>query len=688
MATDEEKLLVRLEVTQRKFEKQLADAARAADRRTGEMERRFMKANRNIEKSLSRIGTAGAAAFRRVAVAAAAMAGSAAGIAKYADAWTNVENQIRAAEQISGTAARATSEIVDIANEARSGLTETAELYARLLRVSGQLGVSEEEVAQATEIVAKAFKAGGAAASEQAAGILQLSQALSSGVLQGDELRSLRENAPLVAQAIADEFETTIGGLKDLGAEGELTADRVFRALLNAQDGIDAAFARTVPTVADGFRVMNNGLTEFIAGFSDGSGAADGMAQSLANLGGYMSENAEAATRFGAHVREAFSILGEAVDSAISGLGLFGENSRSAGQVAVDAIAAVVQAIVSMVATLNGAASAITQAFMNIVTVVGTSIQATINNVLAGIENMINLITSGIDTLIAKVNAAMSNLPDAVRPGEIGQIGNVSLGRVTAANSLPEVRAVQDAFDEGFRKIDDGYAGIIDRIRQAGDAAVRGVQGPPAPPAGSPAGAAAVAVPVVGSGSGGGGGGSRSPSKVIRDEAEEVEKATEGLMDDFSSTIESGLADLITGAKSFKDVLAGIAADLAGSLAKDAARFLVDGIFGRAGGGPVRAGQPYLVNENTPRSEIFVPSQNGAILNPSQVQRSMQPALSAGAAGFVNVSVGLTDDLQARIVSTSENVSARVTRQGLERYDRTVLPQSVRRIRSDPRRVS
>src|SRR5690606_168511 len=99
---------------------------------------------------------------------------------------------------------------------------------------------------------------------EQAAGILQLGQALGSGFLQGDELRSIRENAPLLAQAIANEFGVTIAKLKDLGAEGELTTDRVFKAILNAQKEIDAIFGTTSSTIAEGFTRVQNALTEYI----------------------------------------------------------------------------------------------------------------------------------------------------------------------------------------------------------------------------------------------------------------------------------------------------------------------------------------------------------------------------------------------------------------------------------------
>ncbi|TGS09320.1 phage tail tape measure protein, partial [Mesorhizobium sp. M4B.F.Ca.ET.190.01.1.1] len=112
--------------------------------------------------------------------------------------WTEAGNKIAASAVVSGRSARSLDDLNKIATDTRSGLTETVDLYAKLLRATAGVAKNEQQVADATEIVNKAFKAGGAEASEQAAGILQLSQALSSGILQGDELRSIRENAPII----------------------------------------------------------------------------------------------------------------------------------------------------------------------------------------------------------------------------------------------------------------------------------------------------------------------------------------------------------------------------------------------------------------------------------------------------------------------------------------------------------
>lgn len=480
MATDVEKLMVRLEVSQRKFEKQLAQASRSADKNATRMERRFRQANRQISRSFDSLGRSAGNTFRlvsRLAIAAGAALG-AREITRYADAWTEVENKIRAAEKISGMTARTTSELNDLANESRASLEETADLYAKLIRVSGNLGASEEEIAQATETVAKAFKAGGAAASEQAAGILQLSQALSSGFLQGDELRSLRENAPLVAQAIANEFETTIGGLKDLGAEGELTADRVFRAILNAQGDIEAAFASTVPTVADGFTALKNGATEFFGALSQGSGAGENFASFLANVGDFLSSNADKAARFGAQIAEAFAIIGEAFEG-ISGKIDFSDIVSGAGETAIGTVQIFSDLAQAVVATVSGVAAAAKQAFINAIAATGeggiaiaNAAIGVIESILQGILNGVQLVLDGINSVIATAN----KLPGVELP-TFGELGDVSLGRIDPTEIQDRVKPIGDAFSEAANDAASAWEGwenkvisSIRRVERAGDA--------------------------------------------------------------------------------------------------------------------------------------------------------------------------------------------------------------------------
>ena len=205
-------------------------------------------------------------------------------IKQYADSWTRMGNKITTASQASGVQARSLESIRQSADNARIGMEAYIDLYARIMRSSKGVIKSEQEVTDVTDTVSKAFAIAGATAAEQAAGVLQLSQALGSGVLQGDELRSLRENSPVLMQAIAEEFGTTISGLKQLGAEGKLTTDRLVKAILSAKSQIDDQFNSTSSTIEQSLTIVKNAATQFIGVTDKMTGSSKIITQSLKGI--------------------------------------------------------------------------------------------------------------------------------------------------------------------------------------------------------------------------------------------------------------------------------------------------------------------------------------------------------------------------------------------------------------------
>lgn len=155
------------------------------------------------------------------------------------------------------------------AQNSRSDLSDTTTLINRIM-MSGVYGKEAGSLGSATrmaEILNKAMVVGGGTAKENERALIQLSQGLSSGILQGDELRSIREQAPYLASVLAEGLNkiddrfigTTVGDLKELGAQGELTSDVVIRALEAMQDQVDATFADKAPrTWAQGLTSIKN----------------------------------------------------------------------------------------------------------------------------------------------------------------------------------------------------------------------------------------------------------------------------------------------------------------------------------------------------------------------------------------------------------------------------------------------
>jgi tape measure domain-containing protein len=318
MASDIEQLVLSISADTRQIQRALKRLEGDVSNSTRNVERQFDKLGGRINASFSRIG----AGLRRELMASVGGLGailSAREIAQYADAWTEAGNKIRAAAEIAGVSTRSLNMLKDSANAARADLESYADLYAKLIRSASGVAKSEEEIALATDLVSKAFKAGGASVQEQTAGIMQLAQALGSGVLQGDELRSIRENAPILAKAIADEFKTTIAGLKQLGADGKLVSDRVFRAIINAQKPIEASFAKTNATIKDAVTRINNEFTAYIGNADASAGASQKLVEALQFLANHFQEVGDVVVQFATLLIGA--LTGRALAGMVAGLG-------------------------------------------------------------------------------------------------------------------------------------------------------------------------------------------------------------------------------------------------------------------------------------------------------------------------------------------------------------------------------
>lgn len=274
MATDNERLIYEMSANITKLEKAMNRAFGTVNSTNARIEKRFDRMYSNVLKSTGRFS-----GQLRTAIAAVGVTFATSEVISYADAWTDAENKLGNAGVALNNMAATQARLVAISQESRSELTGTIDLFARMKQATENLAdVTDDDLFNAVTTINKSFVAGGRAASEQKAAIMQLGQALGSGVLQGDELRSIRENAPGVARAIAAEFDTTVAGLKELGAEGELTAERVLKGILAAGVEVDRQFARTETTVAQATNNLRTAFTVYVAGLDDATGSTEALA--------------------------------------------------------------------------------------------------------------------------------------------------------------------------------------------------------------------------------------------------------------------------------------------------------------------------------------------------------------------------------------------------------------------------
>ena len=147
------------------------------------------------------------------------------------------------------------------AMRARASYTDTAATISRLGLLASDAFNSNDEMIAFTELMNKNFTIGGASTQEQSSAMYQLTQAMASGRLQGDEYRSIIENAPLLAKAIEDymrNVQGAEGAMKDWSSEGLLTADVIKAALFSTADEVETRFARIPMTWGQVWTMASN----------------------------------------------------------------------------------------------------------------------------------------------------------------------------------------------------------------------------------------------------------------------------------------------------------------------------------------------------------------------------------------------------------------------------------------------
>jgi tape measure domain-containing protein len=268
MAGELERLLIRVEADTAQLRRALANAdkdvssfADKAERHAGRLEARF--------KSLM-VGFSAGYLVREAV--------------KLADAYTLMGNRLAVVTKSAAELSYVQESLFKTAQATRLDLGELNELYARMAFALKDVGVSTNDVLQMTETLSKATVASGASQSEAAGALRQLSQAMASGVLRGQELNSVMEQLPMVADMIARHMGVTIGQLRNLAEEGKLTSKAVRDALLSSQDDIADKFSKTVPTIDQGLTQVSNSMLGFVGQLGQSTGVSRGLADALAAI--------------------------------------------------------------------------------------------------------------------------------------------------------------------------------------------------------------------------------------------------------------------------------------------------------------------------------------------------------------------------------------------------------------------
>ncbi|HEV7293484.1 MAG TPA: tape measure protein [Devosia sp.] len=218
------------------------------------------------------------------------------GAAQLIDTSTRIQNSLKVAGLAGEDLTKVYDELYASAQRNAVPLENLAQLYSRVSLVQKELGASTEEMLAFTDRVAMALRVAGTDAQSASGALLQLSQAMGSGVVRAEEFNSILEGALPIAQAVAaglDEAGGSVAKLRALVVEGKVSSEAFFRAFEAGAVTLEEKVANAEMTISQGFIRLQNVLVDLAGKFDDATGSSasfaavlDQVATSLSNLEG------------------------------------------------------------------------------------------------------------------------------------------------------------------------------------------------------------------------------------------------------------------------------------------------------------------------------------------------------------------------------------------------------------------
>lgn len=268
----------------------------------------------------------------------------------------------QAFNEINGTATETDTIVKQIyasAQNARGSFGDMAAVVAKFGNNARDAFASQDEVIAFANLIQKQMTIAGASTQEASNAMLQLSQALGSGVLRGDELNSIFEQAPNLIQSIADYLDVPIGKIREMAADGQLTADTVKAAIFSSADDINAKFEAMPMTWGQVWTsFQNSALMAFqpvldkvneLANNDQFQGFVENAIGLLAQLAVYVLDFFNTLASIGAFISDNWSIIAPIVYGVIAALIAYA---------AISGIVAAVNGVMALSASVHAAAEA------------------------------------------------------------------------------------------------------------------------------------------------------------------------------------------------------------------------------------------------------------------------------------------------------------------------------------------
>jgi tape measure domain-containing protein len=211
---------------------------------------------------------------------------------KTADEWTKVTNNIKVFASESENLRQTQESLVDIAIKTRTNLVAQSKLYNRLKIVSKNLSLSQKDILQIVTNVGRAISITATSTQEARGALIQLSQALSQGTVRAEEMNSIMEGTPRIAQAVADALGIQATEVRQLVLEGKLASETFALALESQTIELEEQFNQLKYTFTSGLETLKTGFVEFVGTLNETTDISENVGGYLEKAGKYLSHTA------------------------------------------------------------------------------------------------------------------------------------------------------------------------------------------------------------------------------------------------------------------------------------------------------------------------------------------------------------------------------------------------------------
>jgi len=285
-------VLIRIGAELAEFRKGL-DAALADVRKFGREAGKAGRIGPSGDGGLGRMTQGIAGAVTQVRALAGALAALYAGsqVIRMADDWANLTARLKLATKASDDYVVAQERIFQISQKTGQAFNDTASLFAQISLSLKDTETSQETLLQITETINQAVALSGASRESARAALVQLGQGLASGTLRGEELNSVLEQTPALADAIAKGMGITRGELRKYGEEGKITGEAVVKALLAQKNAVDEQFGTLPLTFSRATQQLSNSFARLVGIFDQTAGATGGLAKVISEFADFIASD-------------------------------------------------------------------------------------------------------------------------------------------------------------------------------------------------------------------------------------------------------------------------------------------------------------------------------------------------------------------------------------------------------------